>query len=130
LLQSGLQVAVKDLCDEAAIPGLKVSFKAFDLLEDFTPQIKVMIYRIIQELVYNVVKHAEASKVMVQCSQSDNYFFITVEDNGKGFSPDCVPNTSQGLKNIRSRVELLKGKMDIETSKEGTNINIELYVGQ
>lgn len=130
LLQSGLQVAVKDLCDEATIPGLKVTFNAFDLQEDLTPQIKVTIYRIVQELVYNAVKHAAASKVMVQCSQTDHFFFITVEDNGKGFSPDLVPNTSQGLKNIRNRVELLKGKMDIETSKEGTNINIELYVGQ
>lgn len=130
LLQSGLQVAIKDLCDESTLPGLKVNFNAFDLQENFAPQVKVMIYRIIQELVNNVVKHAGASKVMVQCSQSDDYFFITVEDNGKGFSLDLVPKTSQGLKNLRSRVALLKGKMDIETSEEGTIINIELYVGQ
>ncbi|WP_410221705.1 ATP-binding protein [Pedobacter sp.] len=130
LLQSGLAVALKDLCDEAMLPGLKISFKAFDLEDNFSAQVKVMIYRIIQELVYNAVKHANASKIIVQCSQSDQYFFITVEDNGKGFSTKGVPNSSRGLKNIQNRVDLLNGKMEIDTSGEGSNINIELYVGQ
>lgn len=130
LLQSGLEVALKDLCDEAALSGVKVSFGAFDLHENFSPQVKVMIYRIIQELLYNAVKHAEASKIMVQCSQSDNFFFITVEDDGTGFVVEDIPNTSRGLKNIQNRLDLLNGRMEIETSSEGTNINIEVYVGQ
>ena len=130
LLQSGLVVALKDLCDEATLPGLKVSFRAFDIHEHFPAQVQVMIYRIVQELVYNAVKHSEASRIIVQCSQTDDMFFITVEDNGKGFSLNRVPDTSRGLHNIRSRVRLLNGKMDIDSSQEGTNINIELYVGQ
>lgn len=130
LLQAGLEIALKDFCAEATLPGLKVNFNAFNLHENFEPSVKLMIYRIIQELVYNALKHAEASKVMVQCSQSENFFFITVEDNGKGFLLNTIPNTSQGLRNIRNRVQLLNGKIDIETSAEGTNINIELYVGQ
>lgn len=130
LLQSGLEVALKDLCDEAQLPGVKVSFRAFDVREHFHPQVQVMIYRIVQELIHNALKHAEASRIMVQCSQSEDVFFITVEDKGKGFAPDRVPDTGLGLKNIRSRVGLLHGKMDIETSEEGTNINIELHVGQ
>lgn len=130
LLQSGLAVALKDLCDEAMLPGLRISFKAFDFEGNFAPQVKVMIYRIIQELVYNAVKHADASKVIVQCSQSDQYFFITVEDNGKGFSIDGIPKHGRGLKNVQSRVDLLNGKMEIDSSDGGTNINIELYVGQ
>ena len=129
LLQSGLEVALKDLCEDATLPGIKVSFRAFDVREQFAPQVQVMIYRIVQELIYNALKHAEASRVMVQCSQSEGVFFITVEDNGKGFCPDTIPTTSQGLKNIRSRIGLLQGKMDIESGAEGTNINIELYVG-
>lgn len=130
LLQSGLAVALKDLCDEAMFSGLRISFKAFDLEENFSPHLKVMIYRIVQELVYNVVKHAGATKVMVQCSQSDQYFFITVEDNGKGFSIAHIPKSSRGLKNIQSRVDILNGKMEINSSDKGTNVNIELYVGQ
>lgn len=128
LLQSGLEVALKDLCDEASMRDLKVSFRAFDLQNSLSPQVSVMIYRIIQEIVYNAVKHAEASRIMVQCSQSENVFFITVEDNGKGFSPDNIPATSRGLNNIRNRVNLLNGKIDIETSSDGTIINIELHV--
>jgi len=130
LLQSGLEIALKDLCDEATFPGLKVTFRGFDINEYFSPQVQVMIYRIVQELVYNALKHSGASKIMVQCSQSEDVFFITIEDNGKGFILDHVPDTSRGLKNIRNRVGLLNGKMDIETSSEGTNINIELYVEQ
>ena len=130
LLQLGLETALRDLCGEAALPGLKISFRAFDVHADFSSQVQVMIYRIVQELIYNALKHAAATRMMVQCSQSENVFFITVEDNGKGFSPAEVPTTSRGLQNIRNRVDLLKGKMDIESSPEGTNINIELYVGQ
>jgi len=129
LLQSGLEVALKDLCEEATLPGLKVSFQAFDMQTRFAPQVQVMIYRIVQELVYNAVKHADASRIIVQCSQSDEVFLLTVEDNGRGFSPEAVPQTSRGLANISSRVRLLNGKMDVETSTDGTNINIELYVG-
>ncbi|VTR48973.1 tetratricopeptide repeat-containing sensor histidine kinase [Sphingobacterium thalpophilum] len=130
LIRSGLAVALRDLCDEAALPGLKVSFKDFGIKEDFTPQVKVMIYRIVQELVYNAVKYASASRIIVQCSQSHHYFFITVEDNGHGFSTAQVPHSSRGLKNIQNRVDLLGGKMEIDSSGKGTNINIELYVGQ
>lgn len=130
LVQSGLETALKDLCDEASTPGLKVSFQAFNIMKPFPQQMQLMIYRIIQELIYNAVKHAGASKIMVQCSCSENMFFITVEDNGSGFTPDSIPDTGQGLKNIRSRLKLLKGKMDIESSPEGTNVNIELYVGE
>jgi len=129
LVQSGLAVALKDLCDGAVMSGLKISFRAFDFKEDFSAQVKVMIYRIIQELVYNAVKHAQASKIMVQCTQSDQYIFITVEDNGKGFVSDKVSTSSRGLKNIRNRVDLLSGKMEIDSSANGTHVNIELYVG-
>ena len=129
LIQSGLEVALKDLCDGAVMSGLKISFRAFDFKEDFSAQVKVMIYRIIQELVYNAVKHAQASKIMVQCTQSGQYIFITVEDNGKGFVPGDVSTSSRGLKNIRNRVDLLSGKMEIDSSANGTHVNIELYVG-
>lgn len=129
LLRSGLEVALGDLCDEATLPGQKVTFRAFDLRQGLSPQVQVMIYRIVQELVSNAIRHAGASKIMVQCSQSAGMFLITIEDDGKGFSPERVPDTSRGLKNIRDRASLLNGKMDIETSTEGTNINIELHVG-
>jgi Signal transduction histidine kinase len=130
LLQSGLETALKDVCDEATLPGLKVSFRSFNMDVHYPAQVQVTIYRIVQELVYNAVKHAAASRIMVQCSESDTTLFITVEDDGKGFVPGEVPQGRMGLKNIRNRVHMLNGKMDIESSPEGTVINIELYVGQ
>ncbi len=128
LVRSGLQVALRDLCDEATLPTLNVTFNAFDIPENLSPQVQLMIYRIVQELVHNAVKHAEASKIMVQCSQAEEIFFITVEDNGKGFSSGGPPMGGAGLENIRSRVDFLRGNLSIESTGEGTIVNIELHV--
>lgn len=129
LLQSGLEVAIRDLCMDSQVPGLQINSSFFDVEENLSPHVKVMIYRIIQELITNSIKHAAASKLMVQCTQAEDHFFITVEDNGTGFDILRTPATSQGLKNIKNRVQILNGKMEIDSSEEGTIINIELYVG-
>ncbi|WP_120257413.1 sensor histidine kinase [Sphingobacterium detergens] len=128
LVRSGLEAALKDLCTEAALPMVTISFRAFDIQPYFSAQVQLMIYRIVQELIYNVLKHAGASRIIVQCSQSSGMFFITVEDNGKGFPTAAQTDTGQGLKNIHNRVDLLNGKIEVESSVEGTNIYIELYV--
>ena len=128
LLQSGLTVALKDLCDETSRMGIEVNFISFDMQENYPAQVQVMVYRIIQELVHNAVKHAQATKIMVQCTQTDNVLFITVEDNGVGFDKHTKKD-GMGLSNIRSRVGILNGSLEIDSSSEGTNINIELYVG-
>jgi len=128
LLHLGLEAALKELCHEATLPKLKVIFNAFDLRISYSPQVQITIYRMVQELIYNAVKHSGASRILVQCSHAENTFFITVEDDGHGFSPRNVSDTCQGLKNISVRAGLLNGKMEIETSTEGTIVNIELYV--
>ena len=128
LIRSGLQEALKDLCEEAAMPSLKIIFNAFEIREDFSPQVQLVIYRIVQELVHNAVKHAGASRIMVQCSQAEDTFYITVEDDGKGFPTDNPSGKGRGLKNINDRVNFLNGIMNIEFTSEGTVINIELHV--
>jgi signal transduction histidine kinase len=90
---------------------------------------QTMIYRMIQEIISNAVKHAGASVLLLQCSQEENSFFITVEDNGKGFDIDHQ-SEGIGLKNIRNRVDYFNGNLNIESSREGTVINIELHVAQ
>lgn len=128
LVRSGLQVALKDLCEELTMSSLKITFNAFDMQEDFSPQVQLIIYRIVQELLYNVVKHAEASRVIVQCSQAESMFFITLEDNGKGFSDGFSSGDGRGLKNVRDRIDFLDGDINIESTSEGTVINIEVNV--
>ncbi|GAA4798655.1 hypothetical protein GCM10023231_29300 [Olivibacter ginsenosidimutans] len=128
LLRSGLEVALRELCDSIVSIDLRVVFHAFQIRDDISSGTQLTIYRIVQELLGNAVKHAAASKIIVQCSQAEDTFFITVEDNGKGFDASCLHQEGMGFKNIRSRVDFLKGNMHIDSSTDGTIINIEVNV--
>ncbi len=128
LLRSGLQAALKDLCESLTCPGTSIILNAFNIQPGIPQQAQLMIYRLVQEIVGNAVKHAQASKIIVQCNQADTTFFITVEDNGSGFDPQRKDLEGIGLSNIYSRVNFLKGSIHIDSSAEGTIINIELNV--
>lgn len=129
LLRSGLLAAIKDMIDQLATPEMKIQLNTFRIEEKNIPaHTQLAIYRIIQELVNNAVKHSGASRIIVQCSMEENTFFITIEDNGKGFDPGQKYN-GIGLSNVRNRVDFLNGNIHIDSSKEGTVINIELYAG-
>ncbi|UII28318.1 tetratricopeptide repeat protein [Fulvivirga maritima] len=81
-------------------------------------------YRIIQELITNIIKHAEASNSEIQVTKHEDYINIVVSDNGKG-----MPNKTQsgiGLRNIQERLEYLGGHIDIDSSANGTTININI----
>ena len=128
LLNFGLEVALKDLCEFFMKDGLHIDFQGINLKNNLPLNLQINIYRIVQELLANAVKHSGATNILVQCSQSDNEFYITVEDNGTGIKENDMEKTkSLGLKNLKNRVDFLKGKIEIQTEeKEGTSINIEL----
>jgi signal transduction histidine kinase len=128
LLNFGLEIAIRDLCEFYSRKGLTIDFQSFDIRQDLTFNLQINIYRIIQELLANAIKHSGADYILVQCSQSDNLFYITVEDNGKGIgSEDYVKLNSSGLKNLQNRISYLKGKIEIVSGKdEGTFVNIEI----
>lgn len=130
LLKFGLQTALKDLCETFNNSGLKITLQLIDIQESMEVAVKINIYRIIQEILSNTVRHSGASQLLLQCSQNESVFLITAEDNGRGFDANAADNTKGiGLSNIRNRVALLHGKMDLNTAvNEGTSINIELKV--
>lgn len=130
LLKFGLQTALKDLCETFNNSGLKITLQLLDIQESMDVSVKINIYRIIQEILSNTVRHSGASQLLLQCSQNESVFLITAEDNGRGFDAGTADNTKGiGLSNIRNRVALLHGKMDLNTAvNEGTSINIELKV--
>ncbi|HEX7757714.1 MAG TPA: ATP-binding protein, partial [Niabella sp.] len=133
LLKLGLEMALKDLCEAYNTPKMEVSFQAMNIATDIPLSNQTNIYRIIQELISNAVKHAHAGRILVQCSQNGPLFLITIEDNGTGFDT-AVLDTKKGLgwSNIKNRVAFLKGKLEIHSqASEGTTINIELnsYAG-
>jgi two-component system NarL family sensor kinase len=130
LLRFGLDTALKDFCNEINQSGaLKVSYQSIGL-EGFTidQTTAISLYRIVQELLNNTMKHAGATSAIVQLTKLNEHLSITVEDDGKGFD-NSILTESKGIGwiNIKNRVELLKGKLDI-TSREsiGTSVQIEL----
>ncbi|WP_293307658.1 tetratricopeptide repeat-containing sensor histidine kinase [Pedobacter sp. UBA5917] len=131
LLNIGLEAAVKDLCESLTSDNLEIDCQLINIKNTIPQQTQVSIYRIIQELLTNVVKHAQAKNVLLQCTQHKNIFFITLEDDGRGFNNDQQKGKAGiGLNNIKSRVAYLNGKIEIGTriSQPGTSINIELNV--
>lgn len=127
LLKFGLETALKDLCEFHTRKDLHIDFQAIDINSGLPLAVQINIFRIVQEVVANAVKHSEAENILLQCSQSNDIFMITIEDDGKGFDENSHLKTkSMGLHNLQTRVDYLKGKMEISSDHEGTAINIEL----
>lgn len=128
LLKFGLEIALQDLCDFYSREDLNIDFQPVTIRRDLSFNTQINIYRIVQELLSNAVKHAAAKNIFVQCAQSGSQFHITVEDDGVGIAaPDYHKIKSMGLTNLQNRVDFLKGKMDIQSqNQQGTTINIEL----
>ncbi|AZA60881.1 hypothetical protein EG340_07425 [Chryseobacterium indoltheticum] len=126
LLKLGLETALKDLCEFYSRKDLHIGFQPIDINSKLPLAVQINIFRIVQEILANAVKHSEAENILLQCSQSNDVFLITIEDDGKGFSQDSSPTKSMGLHNLKTRVDYLKGKMEINSDHEGTAINIEL----
>ncbi len=130
LLKFGLKTALKDLCESLMSENTRIDFQDLGFEDTLREEVQIHIYRIVQELLSNAIRHAQASNIILQCSQNDHIFFITQEDNGKGFDMQAAGNEKGiGLSNIRNRVGFLRGKIDIDSAvNEGTTINIELHV--
>ena len=119
--------ATENFCNNMdEIHPVKINFQHIGESLKISKKIQINIYRIIQELVNNSIKHAEASQINVQMSCHNNLLQITVEDNGKGFDKDNVKNKGIGLSNIKSRVNFLQAIFDIISDDKGTSITIEI----
>ncbi len=132
LVKFGLDTALKDFCNDINQSGaLKISYQSIGLegavIEQTTT---ISIYRIIQELINNVLKHAAANNAIVQVSKTNNNVSITVEDDGKGFDQSQLEQAAGiGWNNIKHRVDLLKGKLDVNSQPgQGTSVLIEFLV--
>lgn len=129
LLRLGLEAALKDLCHSLESAGITVRHEFINLEQSIAVEKQVIIYRIVQELFSNVLKHAQATTVFFQCARQSEIFLITVEDDGIGLM-NTPHKAGIGLKNIESRIQYLNGHMDISSKKgsKGTAINIQLHV--
>lgn len=131
LVKLGLQQALQDYCDGLSeSQSFKINGEFYGLEKRMESSVEIVVYRIVQELLNNAVKHSGAAIILVQVMKHDNNLTITVEDNGKGFNKDAVLLIKgTGLKNIQSRVDYLKGQLDIKsTPGNGTSIHIDCII--
>lgn len=127
LLEEGLPEALYYFCNTLRknIP-LEVVFHALGNAPRFEPQFELSVYRIVQELVQNVIKHAEATRLIVQLSYENRLLSLTVEDNGKGMQQNDL-NTFNGfgIISIHARVASLNGRIETN-SQQGTGTSVHL----
>ncbi len=129
LLEQGLSKAIVALCDRVKKnSSLDVEFQEYGLLPTLAPELELSIYRMIEELAQNVLKHAQATLLLVQLSYVNTLLNVTIEDNGCGLAT-MESRNKFGLKNIQRRVELLQGQFDFKSKPGmGTTIYIEFDV--
>ncbi len=127
LVKFGLNTALKDFCNDINQSGaLKISYQSIGLEQAVIDRTaSIAVYRMVQELINNTMKHAGATTSLVQVSLLQQILSVTVEDNGKGF--DMAMCEGMGYRNIRNRVDFLKGTLDIQSeNNQGTSVHIEI----
>lgn len=132
LVRFGLIDALSDFCEGISESGkLKVTMQAFGFDEKrLDSQVEVVLYRVVQELLNNVLKYADASEAQVQLTWVENNVSVTVEDNGKGFDiKNLEQSKGAGLRNVQARVDYLNGTLDIQSKPgEGTSVLVEIVL--
>jgi signal transduction histidine kinase len=124
-----LEDAIASLFQEFSSRTKIIPDYAIALNHSFSEQIKLTVYRIIQETLTNIVKHSKATKVKVELQTFSNYLYLSIKDDGKGFNTD-QNTTGFGLQGIRERVIALKGKIEISSNLQcgcAITINIPLH---
>lgn len=125
----GLVPALFNIANKIAIPGkLSVQVIPFGLNERLENTLELAIFRMVQELLTNAVKHAQATEITISLTQHENNLNIIIEDNGKGFDPKTInKNEGMGLHHIEKKTEQLGGNFSIDSSEgRGTSILIDL----
>jgi two-component system, NarL family, sensor kinase len=132
LVRFGLDTALKDFCNDINQSGaLQVKYQSIGLVDVAIDQTTaITMYRIVQELLHNTLKHAAAKIAIVQVTKADEHLSITVEDDGKGFDTSMTNHQGGvGWSNIRHRVDFLKGKLDLDSQPgKGTSVHIEFNI--
>lgn len=126
----GLLVAVNKMAEKMSVlEKLKINVIPFGLNERLDNTIEVTLFRMIQELCTNIIKHSEATEVNIYLTQgTPTEINIIIEDNGKGFDPKTIESQAGiGLKNMEKKVEQMGGTFTIDSIlTKGTTIIIDL----
>lgn len=131
LVKAGLASAVREFINQIDARIIKTDLYTEGLNERIDSNIETVLYRVIQECVNNVIKHAKANHLDISLIKDTDGIAVTIEDNGKGFDSNNKNNFDGiGLKNIQTRVEYLKGTVEWNSALgKGTLVAIHIPVG-
>ncbi len=130
LIRFGLIPALQDYTSKLkSDKKLAVDIINYGIPEKLDDSVSLNAYRIVQELLNNVIKHSGAREVLVQLTVKGNQLNIMVEDDGQGFDPELAKEKGMGLKNIISRVNYLNGEIHFDSEEgKGSNIMIDFPI--
>jgi signal transduction histidine kinase len=130
LAHSGLPTALRNYCDDLArLTGLAVNLFCNGSFEDCSPEIALSLYRITQEALQNVVKHASARNVEITLSNEAEEILLVITDDGIGLPPERQRRNGLGLVSMRERVRLVDGKFEIAPrAGGGTRLTVRIPV--
>ncbi len=128
LQEFGCVPALKDMLSKTlGHTNIKYSFESHQTDKRYDQRIETAIYRIMQELINNVVKHSGASSVFIQFLETNNTLVLFVEDNGKGIKNDPENDKGIGMTNITSRMNAINGEFNIASEENhGTVITLRI----
>ncbi len=129
LLRQGLAAAIRDFINKISSSGIiKIDLQIVGLNDRLQNTTESVLYRVLQECVSNIIKHANASEVSIQLIKHEAFLNLMIEDNGQGFDTTKMNDVSGiGLKNILSRIQYLNGHVEFDsTPGKGTTVNIDI----
>lgn len=123
----GLAAALEDLCSQVSTATLNVEFQAQGPMPELPRETALAVYRVVQELINNTISHARATLVTLSLQTIDDTLRLSYQDNGQGYDHDQKSRTGLGLRNIDSRINMIRGHITTETSY-GKGVHILLDI--
>lgn len=126
ILEYGLIETIREYCLKINThEHFQIDFQFFGNYLSLSKKTETVIYRIIQELVTNILKHSKATEALIQFNYREDELFITVEDNGIGFDKNAI-SKGIGHQNIQTRIDFLNAQINVDSSSAGTSYTISI----
>lgn len=129
LMEFSIENALANLANQIRQnSSINIDFSAFGDFSGIDQRTKIYLYRIVQEAIANTIKHAEATQLLIQLTETTTHYVLIIEDNGKGFEFNMNNlGLGKGLFNMHERSILLNGTFDVESIRDkGTTIRVKI----
>jgi len=124
----GLNLAIRNLANEAASrAGLEIDLNLKESLPELSPDVEQGVYRIVQEALENIIKHANAKQITLELSEDDDTLTLTILDDGIGITEVTAISNGLGLKGMQERAERLGGHLEVSSHPSiGTAVQLTM----